>query len=125
MGVGLTGMVFWAIFEAESEDRMRYTDKEIDLLGFTLIGAEDAKDPDPPWNGGRITWKGKEIPFIDRLEISYSGAGPAKILIWVAPDRNYGSEEDKQNFQAIMREMKERDNDNIEIIGWPKPGDEE
>lgn len=94
-----------------------YTAKEIDLLGFTMVGTEDPNDPYPPFSDKKITWKGKIIPFINSIEISRTGT----IRIWVTPRNDRGYKKDDPEFKRAMREIRER---GIEITGWPEPGDE-
>ena len=99
---------------------MLYADKEIELLSFFMIGAEDPHDENPPWSAVDIKWKGEVVPYINGITIEAHSVSIKNITIYVVPRKQRGYDRDNENFARMMREMKER---GITIVGWPEEGD--
>ncbi len=98
---------------------MRYARQEIDLLQFTQIDAEDPNDPDPPWNYGRVLWKGKTVPSLRSVSIQY-GSGMPRITLTIVSRNDRGYKKDDPEFRAMMKDMLSR---GVTIVGWPEEGD--
>lgn len=96
---------------------MIYSEKEIELLRFSMLGSEDPNDEYPPFSAVSILWKGEIVPFVNGITIDAHSITIKSISIHVATRQNRGYMKDDENFSRIMREMRER---SINIIGWPE-----